>query len=117
MSLQEPDRAPKGAHGRRIASFVRDRSAAPQNLRAMTLHPATSSGSDHHALGRELDAIEGTPRAARAVIRYKRRISSMKKSTQTPAKPSTRLAKLDDADLVKIIGGCTNENLTKVVIK
>ena len=41
----------------------------------------------------------------------------MKKSTQTPAKPSTRLAKLDDADLVKIIGGCTNENLTEVVIK
>ena len=66
---------------------------------------------------RELGAIDDTPWAARMVIRYKRRISSMKKPTQTPAKPSTRPAKLADADLVKIIGGCTNENLTTVVIK
>jgi hypothetical protein len=28
-----------------------------------------------------------------------------------------RPAKLDAADLVKIIGGCTNENLTEAVIK
>jgi len=41
----------------------------------------------------------------------------MKKPTQMPAKPSNRPAKLAAADLTKIIGGCTNENLTEAVIK
>jgi hypothetical protein len=48
---------------------------------------------------------------------------TLKKPTQTPAKPSPRTTRtgrpttLDDAVLVKIVAGCTNENLTTVVIK
>jgi len=47
----------------------------------------------------------------------------MKKPTQTPAKSSPRVAvtkrptKLDATALVRISGGCTNENLSTVVIK
>jgi len=41
----------------------------------------------------------------------------MKKPTQTPAKPAPRPAKLAATDLAKIIGGCTNENLSTVVIQ
>jgi hypothetical protein len=45
------------------------------------------------------------------------------KLTRTPKKPSPRTAgtvrptTLDAADLSKIGGGCTNENLTNAVIK
>jgi hypothetical protein len=39
----------------------------------------------------------------------------VKKPTRIPTKPSPRM--LDADDLSKIVGGCTNENLTTVVIK
>ncbi len=42
----------------------------------------------------------------------------MKKPSKTPTQPSPRTAMtLDTADLRKIVGGCTNENLTTAVIK
>jgi hypothetical protein len=47
----------------------------------------------------------------------------MKKLTRTPTKPETssqaanRVTRLDDIHLAKVIGGCTNENLTEAVFK
>jgi hypothetical protein len=43
----------------------------------------------------------------------------MKKLAKTPMKPPTsnRVTRLDEAHLAKVIGGCTNENLTEAVLK
>jgi hypothetical protein len=47
----------------------------------------------------------------------------MKKLAKTPTKPPTwspaanRMPRLDEAHLAKVIGGCTNENLTEAVLR
>jgi hypothetical protein len=41
----------------------------------------------------------------------------MKKPTRTPKKPAPRTPVLDHTILANVIGGCTNENLTEVVIR
>jgi hypothetical protein len=47
----------------------------------------------------------------------------MKKLAKTPMKlptssqASNRVTRLDEAHLAKVIGGCTNENLTEAVLK